>query len=248
MRQSPPDRAEVPENPIFEETSAWFRENWVAPDSTDSDHVWNRPLDRIPARGDSRDNWDNWAGPDDQWRDDRNNQGAVASAPGAEQSTGRPGELTPLGSPGDRVLPLVDTASASDGADAAPDPWAGAVRGEAVRQESAPEPRPEAWADSSLLDPMPEEPTETELTAAGLPKRKPKAQLIPGGPNSAPGGEDGESAGVPRSADQVRGRLASYQSGVRQGRESRLRRLAEASNARSSGGHDSATHNGKENG
>ena len=77
-------------------------------------------------------------------------------------------------------------------------------------------------AGEPLLRPMPETAAPVELTGAGLPRRQRGSQLIPGGSK--------EQNGVPpanfpaRSAEQVRGRLASYQQGVRQGRESRHRR------------------------
>jgi hypothetical protein len=79
-----------------------------------------------------------------------------------------------------------------------------------------------AWsAGEPLLRPMPEPGESAELTPAGLPKRRPRSQLIPG----SAGGADSTPAGVPvRSPEQVRGRLASYQQGVRQGRASRHRR------------------------
>lgn len=60
-----------------------------------------------------------------------------------------------------------------------------------------------------------------ELTAAGLPKRRPRARLVPGSAGSA---VLAAPASPSRSAESVRGRLASYQQGVRQGREVRLRR------------------------
>jgi hypothetical protein len=79
------------------------------------------------------------------------------------------------------------------------------------------------WSSGEpLLRPMPESAAPVELTGAGLPRRQRGSQLIPGGSK--------EQNGVPpadfpaRSAEQVRGRLASYQQGVRQGRESRHRR------------------------
>jgi signal transduction histidine kinase len=58
-------------------------------------------------------------------------------------------------------------------------------------------------------------------TSAGLPKRVPKAQLIPGSAPSRPGG--GQQAQrtpalPPRSADAVRGRMSSFQQGIRRGR------------------------------
>jgi hypothetical protein len=59
-----------------------------------------------------------------------------------------------------------------------------------------------------------------ELTPAGLPKRRPRARLVPGSAGSAVLAPPVSAA---RSAETIRGRLASYQQGVRQGRESRSR-------------------------
>jgi hypothetical protein len=100
----------------------------------------------------------------------------------------------------------------------------------------------ETWAaGDSVLQPMPDA-VESELTTAGLPKRRPRSNLIPGGPS-----EDGGNTppGIPaRSAEQVRGRLASYQQGVRQGRESRHRRTTETA---STGGRQMQENFGEEN-
>ena len=61
-------------------------------------------------------------------------------------------------------------------------------------------------------------------TEAGLPRRRPKAHLVPGsarpGPSSGRTGENG-AATPRRSPDAVRGRLASYQRGVADGRSNR---------------------------
>jgi hypothetical protein len=59
-----------------------------------------------------------------------------------------------------------------------------------------------------------------ELTSAGLPKRRPRARLVPGSAGSAVLAPLGTPS---RSAESIRGRLSSYQQGVRLGRESRLR-------------------------
>jgi len=98
------------------------------------------------------------------------------------------------------------------------------------------------WSgDESTLQPAPE-PVRSELTTAGLPKRQPRSNLIPGGPSEDGGGTP---PGIPaRSAEQVRGRLASYQQGVRQGRESRHRRSTEPA---STGGRQSQENFGEEN-
>jgi hypothetical protein len=51
----------------------------------------------------------------------------------------------------------------------------------------------------------------------GLPRRQPRALLVPGAAGAA------QSTAVPaRSADSIRGRLASYQQGIRQGRQARV--------------------------
>ncbi|MBG0828474.1 nitrate- and nitrite sensing domain-containing protein [Planomonospora sp. ID67723] len=63
------------------------------------------------------------------------------------------------------------------------------------------------------------EPTLGGLTGSGLPKRVPKANLVPGAAPSDPAGAP--QAHAPRpvvSPDAVRNRLASFQRGVRQGR------------------------------
>jgi hypothetical protein len=75
----------------------------------------------------------------------------------------------------------------------------------------------EGWrAASAVAEPE----RQDELTPAGLPKRRPRARLVPG---SAGSSVLAPPAGSTRSAESIRGRLASYQQGVRQGRESRMR-------------------------
>ncbi|MDQ2710363.1 MAG: hypothetical protein M3Z25_23300 [Actinomycetota bacterium] len=73
------------------------------------------------------------------------------------------------------------------------------------------------------LQPFVEVPS-AELTSAGLPLRRRGSQLIPGGGASSSDAEAPAGISVPtRNADQVRGRLASYQQGVREGRQHRHR-------------------------
>ncbi len=58
--------------------------------------------------------------------------------------------------------------------------------------------------------------SDSDTTAAGLPRREPRAQLVPGTAEAAAP----DSGGPPsRSAESIRGRLASYQRGVREGRQ-----------------------------
>ncbi|MBA2310303.1 MAG: hypothetical protein H0W01_13685, partial [Pseudonocardiales bacterium] len=95
------------------------------------------------------------------------------------------------------------------------------------------------WQAAQALDSGAKDEPE-ELTAAGLPKRKPRARLIPGSASAA--AAPTQAGAPPRTADAVRGRLASYQEGVRQGREQRLRRGPDHAGATTGGrpseGHD----------
>jgi signal transduction histidine kinase len=94
-----------------------------------------------------------------------------------------------------------------------------------------PEPQPwvspgdEGWqAARALL-----ENTEADsLTTAGLPKRVPKAHLVPG--SAAPREETAEHPAAPplppRTAEAVRGRMSSFQQGVRRGRHALIEAYA----------------------
>lgn len=106
--------------------------------------------------------------------------------------------------------------------------------------EPAPEPEPEpapahaAWqspgdegwqAAQALTKKAPE-----VVTSAGLPKRVPKAQLIPGSAPSRPSSPQQQAqrapALPPRSADAVRGRMSSFQQGIRRGRHAMVESYA----------------------
>lgn len=70
----------------------------------------------------------------------------------------------------------------------------------------------EGWRAAEALA----RPVDAEITAMGLPRRQPRALLVPGAVRG------GEPANVPvRSAESIRGRLASYQQGIREGRLTR---------------------------
>ncbi len=58
-------------------------------------------------------------------------------------------------------------------------------------------------------------PEAGETTTAGLPKRVPRANLVPG---SVGGGDETEGAPPARSADTIRNRMSSFQRGVREAR------------------------------
>ncbi|MGP3954673.1 nitrate- and nitrite sensing domain-containing protein [Nonomuraea sp. 3N208] len=67
------------------------------------------------------------------------------------------------------------------------------------------------------------EPSLGGTTAAGLPKRTPKANLVPGTASQPPAPaqqpQQRQAPAQPVSADRIRSRMASYQQGVRRGRQ-----------------------------
>jgi signal transduction histidine kinase len=89
------------------------------------------------------------------------------------------------------------------------------ARPAAARSNEWTSPGDEGWqAAESLLNQEPDVQTQ-----AGLPKRVPKAHLIPG--SAAPKNPVAvptRAPAAPRSADMVRGRMSSFQQGVRRGR------------------------------
>ncbi len=108
--------------------------------------------------------------------------------------------------------------------------------GHAQREAEPAEPTPwtspgdDGWlaAQALLEDKAPD-----TTTNAGLPKRVPKAHLVPG--SAAPRHEAKETTGPqqptppplpPRSADAVRGRMSSFQQGVRRGRHALIEAYA----------------------
>jgi signal transduction histidine kinase len=195
--------------PIFEEiASAWFRSNRPVPVSWETD-------------GES---------------DPANRLGTAEQAPAAP-----PSPPPPAPAPTENPLPSRTAGSRPapgplDGPAPQPDQPAPPVAPErpapqqpqpVAEHQPAPEhqlfPEPsfagaadEGWRAASTI----ESDRADELTAAGLPKRRPRARLVPGSAGSAV-----LASPVPasRSAENIRGRLASYQQGVRQGRESRAR-------------------------
>jgi hypothetical protein len=72
-------------------------------------------------------------------------------------------------------------------------------------------PADEGWRAARVVA----SPAAGETTTAGLPKRVPRANLVPG---SVGGGDDSEAAPPVRSAETVRNRMASFQRGVREAR------------------------------
>jgi len=76
-------------------------------------------------------------------------------------------------------------------------------------------PADEGWRAAQVVA----SPAAGETTQAGLPRRVPRANLVPGSVGSgAPGGQDADTGAPARSADVARSRMASFQRGVREGR------------------------------
>lgn len=101
--------------------------------------------------------------------------------------------------------------------------------GHAAHAQEAEPVEPAPWTSPGddgwlLAQALLEDKTPDSKTDAGLPKRVPKAHLVPG--SAAPRHEAKETTGEapaapplpPRSADAVRGRMSSFQQGVRRGR------------------------------
>jgi signal transduction histidine kinase len=75
-------------------------------------------------------------------------------------------------------------------------------------------PADEGWRAAQVVA----SPAAGEMTSAGLPRRVPRANLVPGSVTGG-GGQEPENGGTPaRSADAVRSRMTSFQRGVREGR------------------------------
>jgi hypothetical protein len=150
----------------------------------------------------------------------------AAAAPSNEGQAAAPGtsslpKRTPRSTSGQRPAPAAaveseparqqqpETPAARNGS--APLPTRPA-RPAAARSNEWSSPGDEGWqAAESLLSQAPDAQTQ-----AGLPKRVPKAHLIPG--SAAPKTPATRAPAAPRSADSIRGRMSSYQQGVRRGR------------------------------
>ncbi len=140
-------------------------------------------------------------------------QAAPAARTGAEADGGKAGE-----EPGESTgeIARVPRSATASGPVSAPQAQGGDPGGWRSRADSG------FQAAASARDPL-----LGGVTAAGLPKRTPKANLVPGSV-----GADGPPAAAPRppvSAEAVRNRLSSFQQGVRRGRAQTSGGLAEGS-------------------
>jgi signal transduction histidine kinase len=140
---------------------------------------------------------------------------------GSAMPTGDPGTVTiPPAAAQDQRLPIFDSLesdwfrrSGKTMGGAAPSKATGPQPVQAAAQTWT-SPADEGWRAAQVVA----APSAGETTQAGLPKRVPRANLVPG---SVGGGQDVEGtapAAPARSADDVRARLSSFQRGVREGR------------------------------
>jgi hypothetical protein len=84
-------------------------------------------------------------------------------------------------------------------------------------QSSWTSPADEGWRAAQVVA----SPAAGDTTQAGLPKRVPRANLVPGsvgGGSGGPSSNEAEPEAPARSADAARSRMASFQRGVREGR------------------------------
>lgn len=111
------------------------------------------------------------------------------------------------------------------------------ARGEAAAQEaSTPGPASESTQGGTGRDPgwgagdegwqaaealVEKSQQEQEITPAGLPKRRPKSNLVPGSA-AKPQSPAPEKPAAPRSPDAVRGRMSNFQQGVQRGRHAKV--------------------------
>ena len=86
--------------------------------------------------------------------------------------------------------------------------------GETAAEPAWSSPADEGWRAAETVA----APSTGTTTTAGLPRRVPRANLVPGSVGEPAAAADDSGAGPSRSADEVRSRLASFQRGVREAR------------------------------
>jgi hypothetical protein len=144
--------------------------------------------------------------------------GDAGVAPGGANGAGGNGQVgsdgsqvtvpASVGPVQDQRLPIFDSLE-SDWFRRSGTPLSSAAASDAGQSWTSP--ADEGWAAARVAA----SPAAGDITTAGLPKRVPRANLVPG---SVGGGEDVESAPPARSADTIRSRMASFQRGVREAR------------------------------
>ena len=135
--------------------------------------------------------------------------GPSTTTNGVAGSDGSQVTVPPAGGPGqDHRLPIFDSLE-SDWFRRSGKPLSSGA--EPVAAQAWNSPADEGWRAARMAA----APEAGETTTAGLPKRVPRANLVPG---SVGGGDDSEVAPPARSADTIRNRMASFQRGVREAR------------------------------
>ncbi len=143
----------------------------------------------------------------------------VANGSQGTESAADPGKVTvPPPATHDQRLPIFDSLESdwfrASGKTLSTAPAQGAQAVPAAQpaaQASWTSPADEGWRAAEALA----APAADEVTQAGLPRRVPRANLVPGSVGS---GAEAEADAPARSADAVRSRMASFQRGVREGR------------------------------
>jgi hypothetical protein len=91
----------------------------------------------------------------------------------------------------------------------------GAQAAVSVTQSTWTSPADEGWRAAQVVA----APAAGETTQAGLPKRVPRANLVPGSVGGGGQDTDGSVSTAPaRTAEDIRSRMSSFQRGVREGR------------------------------
>ena len=135
--------------------------------------------------------------------------GASSTTNGVGGSDGSQVTIPPTAGPGqDHRLPIFDSLESDWFRRSGKSLSSGT---EPVATQTWNSPADEGWAAARVAA----APEAGETTTAGLPKRVPRANLVPG---SVGGGDDSEVAPPARSADTIRSRMASFQRGVREAR------------------------------
>ncbi|MGH3786205.1 MAG: nitrate- and nitrite sensing domain-containing protein [Pseudonocardiaceae bacterium] len=189
--------------PIFDDVaSAWFKEHDAVPVR------WTEPPARVPAAA-TRDAAAQETSPPNS---------AAAQVPATDAAPAKAAGPPPLvrREPGKALAGSGDADKPRPASEWAPAVGSTRPSGASVQDWGAAD---EGWRAAEALA----TPVSAEFTAIGLPRRQPRALLVPG----AAGGPDPQNSPA-RSAESIRGRLASYQQGIREGRQARRNLYQEA--------------------
>jgi signal transduction histidine kinase len=138
---------------------------------------------------------------------------------GADPKTDQGKVTVPSSAAHDQRLPIFDSLESDwfrRGGKAPSMPRSSGAQGAQAGQDGQPSapswisPADEGWRAAEVVA----SPAAGDTTQAGLPKRVPRANLVPG----SVGGTEAEAEAPVRSADAVRTRMASFQRGMREGR------------------------------